>query len=385
MTTYINDPASAFWIQDAERLISPSLLIDRAIVRSNTAKTVEIARGVDRLRPHVKTHKTPAVIRLQSLEFGVSKFKCATIAEAEMIARAAVEIDRPLDVLLAYPLVGPNIARFVRLIELYPATTFRAVVADREGARALAAAAQSGRPKRAIPTLVDLDVGMGRTGIAPGDDAVELYALVAQAAGLSADGLHAYDGHVHDFDIDDRRRSADQGFAQVVSLRDRLLKRGLNVPRIVIGGTPTFPIHADRELAGLECSPGTCVFHDAGYATRFPDLPFRIGAFVFTRVVSKPRRGRICLDVGYKAVAADPPNPRVELIGVPDATIVSQSEEHLVVDTTLADTLEPGDALLAIPKHICPTCALYQWAYVIEEHIIIDRWEIVARDRSIGV
>lgn len=385
MTTYINDPESEHWIKDASNLLSPSLLIDRAIVRSNTAKMVEIARGVDRLRPHVKTHKAPAVIRLQTLDFGISKFKCATIAEAEMIARAAVEIDRPLDVLLAYPLVGPNIARFVRLIELYPATTFRAVVADREGALALSAEARGGGPNRAIPTLVDLDVGMGRTGIAPGEEAVELYALVDRSAGLLADGLHAYDGHIHDFEVADRRRSADQGFALVVSLRDRLLKKGLNVPRVVIGGTPTFPIHAERELAGLECSPGTCVFHDAGYTTRFPDLPFQIGAYVLTRVVSKPRRGRICLDVGYKAVAADPPNPRVELVGIPDATIVSQSEEHLVVDTTLADTLEPGDALTAIPKHICPTCALYRWAYVMEDHIIVDRWEIVARDRSIGV
>jgi D-serine deaminase-like pyridoxal phosphate-dependent protein len=385
MTTYINDSASEYRIDEADRLLSPSLVIDRAIVRLNFAKTVEIARGVDRLRPHIKTHKAPAVVRLQSLEFGISKFKCATIAEAEMIARVAVEIGRPLDVLLAYPLVGPNVARFVRLIELYPSTTFRAVVADRKSAQALSAATIDAALNRSIPTLVDLDVGMGRTGIAPGDEAFDLYTLVARSRGLSADGLHAYDGHVHDFDIDDRRRSADRGFAEVDSLRTRLLNQGLTVPRVVIGGTPTFPIHAERELPGLECSPGTCVFHDAGYATRFPDLPFRVGAFVLTRVVSKPRRGRICLDVGYKAVAADPPNPRVELIGVPDAKIVSQSEEHLVVDTELSDTLEPGDALLAIPKHICPTCALYQWAYVMENHVIVDRWEIVARDRSIGV
>ena len=115
----------------------------------------------------------------------------------------------------------------------------------------------------------------------------------------------------------------------------------------------------------MECSPGTIVFHDQGYATRFPDLPFTPTALLLTRVVSRPRPGRICLDLGHKAVAADPAGPRVHRIDVPEATIVGHSEEHLVVDTPAADRYPVGTCVLAIPTHICPTSALHRCTYVI--------------------
>jgi D-threonine aldolase len=152
-----------------------------------------------------------------------------------------------------------------------------------------------------------------------------------------------------------------------------------------MGGTPTFPIHATDLTPGVECSPGTCVFHDAGYAEKFPDLPFTPAAVLFTRVVSQPRPGRVCLDLGHKAVAADPVGPRLTLLGLPDATLGGQSEEHLVVDAPGADQLTPGTPLLAIPTHICPTCALHSWAYVLEDGEVVDRWEVKARDRVLGI
>src|SRR5262249_13117151 len=150
-------------------------------------------------------------------------------------------------------------------------------------------------------------------------------------------------------------------------LRDWLRARGFAVPLLVLGGTPTFPIHAALDRSGVECSPGTCIFHDAGYATRFPDLPFTPAALLLTRVISRPQSGRLCLDLGHKAVAADPVGARLTLLGVADSTLGGQSEEHLVVDTPHASALPPGTPMLAIPTHICPTCALHQKAYVIED------------------
>jgi D-threonine aldolase len=366
-------------LNDPSRFLSPSLLIDRTLVRRNLEAMIALARGPSRLRPHVKTHKMPAIVRLcESL--GIHKHKCATIAEAEMVAAAG-----GTDVLLAYPMVGPNIARLARLIRKFPATTFRALVDHPVSAEALAAGMRA--CDRPLPVLIDLDVGMGRTGIAPDDSAVGLAVMIDGLPDLVLDGLSAYDGHIKDVTITDRRRSAAAGIERTLALRDRLEKLGLPVRRLVMGGTPTFPIHAALDVPGVsvECSPGTSTLHDHSYATRYPDLPFTPAAVLLGRVTSRPRPGRLCLDLGHKAVAADPVGPRLSLLDIPEATLGIHSEEHLVVDTPHASEFPPGTPVLAIPTHICPTCALHRRASILENGELVDEWEIVARDRTLSI
>jgi D-serine deaminase-like pyridoxal phosphate-dependent protein len=365
-------------INHPEALLSPSLVIFRSLVKHNLDAMLSIAGQPERLRPHVKTHKMPELVRMCE-RHGVHKHKCATIAEAEMIAAAG-----GTDVLLAYPMWGPNIARLARLIRAYPATTFRATVDDPESARLLSDAVPKGA--HPLPVLVDLEVGMGRTGIAPGGDAAtELYALIDSLSYLQADGLHAYDGHLQQTDLAERRAAAREVQSRTFALRDKLVARGLKVPRIVLGGTPTFPIHAELKEPGVECSPGTSLLHDAGYRAKLPDLPFVPAALLLTRVVSRPRPGRLCLDLGHKAIAADPAGPRLTLLDVPDATLGGQSEEHLVVETPAAASFALGSGVLAIPTHICPTCALHRRVYVVEDGELVDEWEVAARDRVIGI
>lgn len=282
-------------------LLSPSLVIFRDLVQTNLGQMITMARGPERLRPHVKTHKMAAIVRIEA-ELGIFRHKCATIAEAEMLAAAGAT-----DVLLAYPLVGPNLIRFVHLIQSYPTTTFRAIVDHPDSAKGLS---EAGRGlHQPVSVLVDLDVGMGRTGIDPGEPAAALYELISRLPNLAADGLHAYDGHINETDVEARRKLVLAVQETTLGLRDRLLRQGLSVPRVVFGGTPSFPVHAALDVPGLECTPGTIVLHDHGYATRFPDLPFKPAALLLTRVVSRPRPGRLCFDLGHKAVAADPAGP----------------------------------------------------------------------------
>lgn len=368
---------SIYTIKDMSRLLSPSLLIYRDLVRENLLGMIGIARAADRLRPHVKTHKMADVVQM-SLAEGITKFKCATIAEAEMVAASG-----GTDVLLAYPLVGPNVKRFARLAFAYPETTFRATVDDPGATQSLSRAL--GGVEQPVPVLIDLEVGMGRTGIDPGPAAEDLYHLVAQLPNLTPDGLHAYDGHIHITDLTERREATRPVQEKTLGLRDRLLARGLPVPRLVMGGTPTFPIHAELDVPGVECSPGTIVLQDHGYSTRYPDLAFTPAALLLTRVISHPRPGRLCLDLGHKAVAADPTGPRVMLPDIPDAKFVGHNEEHLIIETALDRQFPVGSALLAIPTHICPTCALHRRAYVIDEGGLVDEWEIQARDRVLVI
>jgi D-serine deaminase-like pyridoxal phosphate-dependent protein len=366
-------------IRDTSRIFSPSLLFYKDLIRANIARAIELAGTPDRLRPHAKTHKTPQIIHMQR-EAGIRKHKCATLAEAEMLASCGVD-----DVLIAYPLVGPNCGRLARLMQLYPQSRF-AVLADHPaGIMALSQALNAEGLQADV--LLDLDVGQHRTGVAPGAEAVELYEMIHRSPGLRAGGLHVYDGHNHQESFVERQKAVQTQMQPVLKLRETLRQKGLPLPRFVAGGTPTFPIHARLDLPELECSPGTMILHDHGYGSRFPDLVgFTPAALLLTRVVSRPTPTRLTLDLGYKAVSSDPPaGKRCLLLDVPDYHAMTQNEEHLVIETPAAERYRPGDEIFAVPTHICPTVALHQSAYVIENGAVTETWKITARDRILSV
>jgi D-threonine aldolase len=365
-------------IQDTSAIYSPALVFYKDLIRRNIARIVEIAGSPARLRPHVKTHKTREIARLEQ-EAGITKQKCATIAEAEMLAGCGVQ-----DILLAYPLVGPNCGRLARLLKAFPACKF-AVVADHPlAAQALSAAMTAGGVS--VDVLIDLDVGQHRTGIPAGPEAASLYETIGKLPGLRPSGFHVYDGHNHQESLPERAAAVKQLLAPVLELRATLEKKGLPVPAIVGGGTPTFPVWAKLDIPGLECSPGTCVLHDHGYGSHFADMNFTPAALLLTRVISKPTPTRLTLDLGYKAVASDPPAlQRVVLLNVPDYQTVLQNEEHLVVETPAAAKFAPGAEVFAVPYHICPTCALHKQAYVVENGKLVGQWDIVGRDRVLTI
>jgi D-serine deaminase-like pyridoxal phosphate-dependent protein len=368
-----------YWIDDISNILSPALLFYKALIRGNLSRAVAMAGGPERLRPHVKTHKTREIVRL-ALGFGVTKHKCATLAEAEMLADCGAP-----DVLLAYNPVGPNCARMARLARAYPGCCF-SVTADHPAAVDALSAALSAEGQ-SVDVLLDVDVGQHRTGIAPGPEAVALYERVARSPGLRPGGLHVYDGQNHQEAFADRRAAALRGLEPALALRDTLDKKGLPTPRLVVGGTPTFPVYSDLDLPGLECSPGTFVLHDHGYGSRFTDLSdFTPAALLLTRVVSRPTPTRVTFDLGTKAVASDPPaGQRVALLDVPDYEPIAHNEEHFVVETPVAGRFSPGDAVYAVPTHICPTCALHQFAYVVEGDRVVGTWAVAARDRVLTV
>jgi D-serine deaminase-like pyridoxal phosphate-dependent protein len=328
-----------------------------------------------RLRPHIKTTKLPPIVERQ-VALGITKCKTATIAESEMAARAGVK-----EITHAMQLVGPNVARFLALQRNFPSTQFTTIADDANVVAALSAAAKAAG--QMIEVLIDLDIGMHRTGIAPGPEAVELYRKIATSPGLRPGGLHAYDGHLSLPDLAERQAESDLGFAAVNALREQLVALGFPVPRVVCGGTPTFPIHAKRP--GVECSPGTCVLWDASYKTRVPDLVFANAAVLLTRVVSRPAANRLCLDLGHKAVASEMPHPRVVLADLPDAKAVGHSEEHLVLETASAAKFPVGSVLYGLPWHICPTVALHDRVQVVRDGRIVEEWQVTARNRKLSV
>lgn len=354
---------------------SPALLVYPDRVEENLRRMIARVGDVSRLRPHIKTHKLPQIVALQAA-LGITKIKCATIAEAEMAAGAGAR-----DIIVAMQPVGPQVARLLALVRLHPEVEFRTIADDSGAVAALGAAAK--RAGTTIEVLLDLDIGMHRTGIEPGAGAVALYRQIASTPGLRAGGLHAYDGHLRQSDPEERAAASDVGFAQVSALADELRQAGLPVPRLVCGGTPTFPIHARR--SGVECSPGTCVLWDASYGGGLADLEFLNAAILLTRVVSRPGPNRLCLDLGHKSVASEMPHPRVIFPALPEAKAVGHSEEHLVLETPRAGDFAVGTVVYGVPWHICPTVALHDRVWVVHDGRATDTWPVVARARRLSV
>ena len=365
-----------FEISNVAEIVSPSLLVYPDRIEENIRRMIAIVGGdASRLRPHMKTHKMPEVIKRQ-LQHGITKFKCATIAEAEMTADAGAA-----EVMLAYPPVGPNVARFISLMKKFPRTKFAAVCDSDTSAHALSEGALEAGV--VIEVLIDVDCGMHRTGIAPDDSAVDLYRLLSSLPGLKIGGIHAYDGHIHDHDVTARTQAVESSFVLVEAFHAKLVALGLSVPNFIASGTPTFAIHAKR--GSYECSPGTCVLWDWGYGTKHPDLEFLHAALVLSRVISKPGQGRITCDLGHKAIAAENPHPRVHFLNLPDARFVMHSEEHLVIETARADDFKIGDALYGVPWHICPTVALHSYANVVRDDRVTEQWRVTGRERVLSV
>lgn len=361
--------------EEAARIPSPALLLLRDRVEANLDRMMAIARDPDRLRPHIKTHKCPQIVAMQ-VGRGIFKCKTATIAEAEMAAGAGAT-----DIIFATQPVGPNVSRLMDLIDRFPSASFRTILDDVAMARALSAAAVDRHVR--VDALVDIDVGQHRTGVLPGSAALELCRVIESLGGLSFGGLHAYDGHLALTNLEERDAAVARVWEDLEGLRERLATAGLGIPRVVVGGTPTFPLHARRP--NVECSPGTSVLWDAGYSATLPDLQFEPAAVLLARVISRPSSERLCLDLGHKAVASEMPHPRVAFPQLPDARAAAHSEEHLVLETSHASEFPVGSILYGIPWHICPTVALHEVLYVVDEGRITGEWAVVARRRRLEI
>ena len=360
-------------LQGLEQIRTPALLFIEERIEANIKLMLTmVACDPTRLRPHVKTHKTPQIISMQVRE-GITRFKASTLAEAELCAANGAT-----DVLIAYPLQGPAILELVRLRRIFKTTTFSMLVDSEESLPQIQTAFEGSDQQ--IDVFLDIDCGMQRTGISPEERAMRLYEKLHGMNSINLRGLHAYDGHLHDSDPALRATQCDAAFSPVIELRKKLEASGLPVRTLVAGGSPTFATHAAHP--DRECSPGTTILWDFGYGERHPELGFQCAAFLLTRVVSKPAQGRVCLDLGHKSVAAEMPQPRVRLQGLENASVLIHSEEHLVFELHKPIELPMGAVILGVPRHVCPTVSMHNYAIPYREGKPGAPWKIAARGRD---
>ena len=222
-----------YHIDNIETIDTPALVVHPQRVQANINTAIAMVKDVARLRPHVKTNKSPDAVELM-MRSGITKFKCATIAEAEMLG----QLNAP-DVLLAYQLQAPKIDRFIQLIKQYPQTEFSCLVDNITSADLLSTyLSEAGLTCK---VFIDLNVGMNRTGIVPGEEAFQLYKHVSGDKNLTTVGIHAYDGHMRNPDLVQRTRECDEAYAMVIEIKNKLESAGFDVPVIIVGGSPSFP------------------------------------------------------------------------------------------------------------------------------------------------
>ena len=357
-------------LTETNMVSSPALLVYPQRIQHNAELMLQIAKDPDRLRPHIKTHKMAEIIQIQ-LQLGILKFKCATLAEAELLAQSAAA-----DVLLAMQPVSVHLGNFTHLIETYPKTKFSTLIDNDQSLTEFKEVALA--KNLIIDVWLDINNGMNRTGIKPDKAAETLYKSIHREPLLNLKGLHVYDGHIHTSDPDERAIECDTDFKPVIELKTALESEGYPVPTIVAGGTPTFPIHKKRKR--VELSPGTPLLWDEGYGSQYKDLEFLPAAVLLTRIISKPDKDLLCFDLGHKSVASEMKLPRVKFLGDHDFEQISQSEEHLVVKCNKSDAYKVGDICYAIPIHICPTVSKYPRVHTVEDQKVTGFWSVSARD-----
>ena len=363
-------------IADISSIDSPCLLVYPRRVAQNISNMVSMVGDPTRLRPHIKTHKTAEGIHMM-MDAGIRKFKCATIAEAELLGICGAP-----DVLLAYQPHGPKLQRLIHLIDKFPGTAYACLVDNQYSADLMAEAFLSAGYE--VPVYIDLNVGMNRTGMIADVQVVDLYRHCYDRKGIHPVCLHAYDGHHRQTDLSDRKTACDLSFDAVSIIRERITECGFPEPVVIIGGSPTFPIHAARQ--GVDCSPGTGIFWDKCYSDLCQEQPFQPAAVLVTRVISLPTATRVCLDLGHKSVASENEiGRRVFFPDAPALSPVSQSEEHLVMEAPAGHGFRPGDVLYGIPYHICPTVALYESIVSVEDGKLAGEWKVIARARRLSV
>jgi D-serine deaminase-like pyridoxal phosphate-dependent protein len=355
---------------NAASLKTPSVLVFPERIRENIRRMITIAGDAARLRPHVKTHKMAEVVKMQ-VELGITRFKCATLTELSLAASNGAA-----DLLLAYPLLGPDIKSLFQTAAQFPGVKISVIVDSLFACEALQI--ESAKNKKLTAVFVDLDNGMHRTGIAP-DLAPDLIHAIQDLENLSFSGLHIYDGHIHDSDPNQRKARCQKDFEPVLRLISQLKEDGIEISELACGGTPTFPIHAlygDRTLC-----PGTPLLWDAGYEAGLPDLDFLPAAVVLGRIISKPRE-QLCLDLGHKSIASEMDPPRLKFLDLQLDRVLNHSEEHMVISSDQNESMKVGDLVYALPIHVCPTMALHEEVYVVENKRVGQTWKVVARKRD---
>jgi D-serine deaminase-like pyridoxal phosphate-dependent protein len=366
-------------------LPTPQVVVDRPRLFANLDRVQQITTAAAmRLRPHAKTHKSPAIARWQ-LDRGAVGICCAKLGEAEVFANAGIG-----DIRLPYPVNPSNAARLIALMDR---ATLSIIVDHLEVARGWSDAMQ--RAGRTLDVLIKVDVGFHRCGIDPDADALGFIQRVASMPGLRLRGLLSHAGHAYNAASEEALCAvAQQEAATLTRLREAAARSGIPLDEISVGATPSLRFSV-RQQGITELRPGNYAYFDrtqvALGSASLDDCALTVAATVVTK-----HAGRIILDCGSKTLTSDQargiaaaPGYGAVLAGDGQSprrideglTIERLSEEHATVRVTGTTTLEPGDRVRVVPNHSCTVSNLVDVVRLVDGDEVVESLPVAARGR----
>jgi D-serine deaminase-like pyridoxal phosphate-dependent protein len=355
---------------------TPALVVSEEILHQNIASMAAFARSVGvGLRPHIKTHKTPQIARLQ-VAAGAIGVTCAKVGEAEvMVNEAGMQ-----EVLLAYPTIGD--AKLRRIIPLMEKARIIVAVDSLEAANLISHGLRN--YDCSLEVVLEVNTGQNRSGVQVGDEAVAMALRIARIPNLQLVGIMTHEGHANSAPPEEIEEIAIEAGRAMVETAAAIRGHGVELPIVSVGSTPAATY--TPTVSGItEMRPGTYVFNDNS-AFRYGRLGVNDCAarFVAT-VVSRPAPDRAVLDTGSKSLAMDPSKSHSGhgyIVGHPDVTIVKLSEEHGVCAIPEGEEgFAVGDRVEVIPNHVCPTVNLMDEMLIARDGKIVDAWRIAARGK----
>ncbi len=345
-------------------LDTPCLLLDADALRCNLDFMAKyFSQRPAKLRPHFKSHKCTTLARLQ-MEAGAIGITCAKLGEAEVLADAGIK-----KILIANQIVGA--VKIARLVELCRRAEPIVAVDALENAGMISEMASAAGVS--VGVLVEVNIGMNRCGVAPGQATLDLVKKVASLPALRFEGLQGYEGHIVDLrGAAEREQKVRVALQPLVETRRLIECAGIPVKIVTGGGTGSYTFTGDTEGVD-EVQAGSYAAMDWWYSDIRPE--FKQAMTILTTVISRARPGFAILDVGRKGVGAEFGPPRVKTI--PGAVISGfGSEEHAAVQLPENATVKVGDHIELIPSHGCTTSNLYREFVVHRAGRVVDVWPI---------
>lgn len=355
---------------------TPALVVDLDIMERNLQRVADYTKqhGL-RLRPHTKTHKSPRLGRRQ-LDAGAVGLTVAKVSEAEVMLGAD-----PHDLLVAYPVIGQ--AKLARLMEVARRTRVTVALDSTTAAQQVSEAA--GRAGVEIGVLAEADVGLGRVGVTPVAQLLQLAQSIETLPNLRLDGITFYPGQIKNTEVDGLRELAGVS----VVLQEVLAEfraAGVEVKIVSGGSTPT--LFRSHEVQGLtEIRPGTYVFNDLNTVRSGACTLDDCAAVLLTTVVSTAVPGQMIVDGGSKTFSSDRLGNSTEVtfgrvVEAPGARFHKMNEEHGYIDVTKAErAFQIGDRVRIIPNHICVAVNLHDQVYGVRGDEVEEVWKVEARGK----
>ena len=354
-----------------EEVDTPALILELDAFETNLKRLVDAVSGRVRVRAHAKAHKCPEIAKRQ-VAAGAIGVCCQKVSEAEAMVEGGIG-----DVLVSNEVVGSR--KLERLAALARRARIGVCVDDERNVRDVQDAAQGAGAR--IDVYIELEVGMRRCVIAPGEPALALARSIVASKNLRFAGLQAYHGRAqHMRTMEERRAAIANSSLHVKNTRAMLQAAGIPCPIVTGAGSGTFMFEVEQG-AWDEIQPGSYIFMDWDYARNESAAPmprFEHALFVLAAVMSRPGPALAILDAGLKASSVDSGMPAVW--ERPGLAYVRASDEHGWVEVAPGAAAPGlGDKLLLVPGHCDPTVNLYDWYVCVRRGMVEALWPITAR------